>query len=47
MIHSARIGINRAEEWNTKPLRFYILNNESISKRDKIAERQFEENQFD
>ncbi|CAH1099993.1 unnamed protein product [Psylliodes chrysocephalus] len=47
VIHSARIGINRAEEWNTKPLRFYILNNESVSKRNKTAERQFEENQFD
>lgn len=43
VIHSARIGINRAEEWNTKPLRFYILNHESVSKRDKAAERKYKE----
>ncbi|XP_028151354.1 uncharacterized protein LOC114344732 isoform X2 [Diabrotica virgifera virgifera] len=41
VVHSARIGINRAEEWNTKPLRFYILSNDSVSKRDKAAELQY------
>ncbi|CAH1281818.1 unnamed protein product [Diabrotica balteata] len=41
VVHSARIGIKRAEEWNTKPLRFYILNNDSVSKCDKAAELQY------
>ena len=33
-----RIGINYAEEWVTKPLRFYIKGNESVSVKDKEAE---------
>ena len=35
-----RIGINYAEEWVAKPLRFYIKGNESVSVRDKTAESQ-------
>lgn len=39
VVRTSRIGINRAgEEWASKPFRFYILNNEHVSKRDKIAE---------
>ncbi|KAF5303965.1 hypothetical protein FQA39_LY01750 [Lamprigera yunnana] len=37
---TSRIGINSAgEEWAKKPLRFYILNNMSISIRDKNMEK--------
>ncbi|KAG5887409.1 hypothetical protein JTB14_024608 [Gonioctena quinquepunctata] len=39
VVSSARIGINNAGEWTSKPLRFYILGNESVSKRDKARER--------
>lgn len=38
IVTSARINIDYAEEWADKPLRFYILGNKSVSKRDKSAE---------
>ncbi|XP_048757975.2 uncharacterized protein LOC125668186 isoform X2 [Ostrea edulis] len=38
IVTSARINIDYAEEWAKKPLRFYVLGNKSISKRDKPAE---------
>lgn len=39
IVTSSRIGIESAgEEWANKPLRFYILGNSSVSKRDKIVE---------
>lgn len=41
IVHSSRIGIASAGvEWSTKPLRFYILSNDSVSKRDKAAEEE-------
>lgn len=33
-----RIGINYAEEWTDKPLRFYVRGCPSVSVRDKVAE---------
>ena len=36
---SARIGIDSAEEWAKKPLRFYVKGNKSVSVRDKEAEK--------
>lgn len=40
IVKTSRIGIASAgEEWAKKPLRFYILNNNFVSKRDKTAER--------
>lgn len=42
IVCSSRIGVASAgREWATKPLRFYILNSESVSKRDKAAEKEF------
>ncbi|XP_018569218.1 probable DNA-3-methyladenine glycosylase [Anoplophora glabripennis] len=42
IVHTSRIGIASAGvEWASKPLRFYILNNDSVSKRDKVAEEDF------
>ncbi|XP_018569191.1 probable DNA-3-methyladenine glycosylase [Anoplophora glabripennis] len=39
IVNSTRIGIGpSAEEWVLKPLRYYILTNKSVSKRDKNAE---------
>ena len=38
IIVSSRIGINYAEEWIKKPLRFYIKGNQSVSIKDKAAE---------
>lgn len=39
-VTTSRIGIESAgEEWANKPLRFYILGNEFVSKRDKVAEK--------
>lgn len=38
IVTGARINIDYAEEWAQKPLRFYILGNKSVSKRDKAAE---------
>lgn len=39
IVKTSRIGINSAgEEWAKKPLRFYILSNQFVSKRDKKAE---------
>ncbi|XP_018569225.1 probable DNA-3-methyladenine glycosylase [Anoplophora glabripennis] len=43
IVHTSRIGIASAGvEWTIKPLRFYILNNDSISKRDKAAEEELD-----
>lgn len=40
VVTSSRIGIESAgEEWVNKPLRFYVLGNKSVSKRDKIVEK--------
>lgn len=40
VVKTGRIGIDSAgEEWAKKPLRFYILNNHFVSRRDKKAER--------
>ncbi|VEN33459.1 unnamed protein product [Callosobruchus maculatus] len=39
IVQTTRIGIASAGEWATKPLRYYILNNKCVSKRDKNAER--------
>ena len=41
IVISTRIGIASAgEEWAGKPLRFYVLSNPHVSKRDKKAERE-------
>ena len=39
IVASARIGVNYAGDWATKPLRFYIRGNKSVSVRDKAAEQ--------
>lgn len=40
IVTTSRIGIDSAgEEWASKPLRFYILGNANVSKRDKIVEQ--------
>ncbi|KAF4519226.1 hypothetical protein B566_EDAN015332 [Ephemera danica] len=40
VVTSHRIGIESVGgEWSTKPLRFYLLGNNSVSKRDKISEQ--------
>lgn len=40
IVTSSRVGIESAgEEWANKPLRFYVLGNPSVSKRDKIVEK--------
>lgn len=39
IVTSSRIGIESAgQEWAQKPLRFYVLNSSSVSRRDKIVE---------
>jgi DNA-3-methyladenine glycosylase len=39
IVNCRRIGIASAgEEWAAKPLRFYVLSNAHVSKRDKKAE---------
>lgn len=39
VISSKRIGLGKsAEEWASKPLRYYIFKNKSVSKADKEAE---------
>lgn len=40
----SRIGINYAEEWIKKPLRFYIKGNQSVSIKDKVAEAELNKN---
>lgn len=43
VVSTSRIGIASAgEEWAKKELRFYILGNPCVSKRDKKAESNFE-----
>lgn len=41
VISCPRIGINRAEEWISKPLRYYIFGNDYVSKRNKKVENEF------
>ncbi|XP_070581230.1 DNA-3-methyladenine glycosylase-like [Ptychodera flava] len=38
IVSCSRIGIDYAEEWASKPLRFYIKGNKCVSVRDKKAE---------
>lgn len=39
IVKSRRIGIDSAgQEWANKLLRFYVINNKSVSKRDKAQE---------
>lgn len=39
IVKCKRIGVESAgEEWATKPLRFYIYGNKSVSKKDKVGE---------
>ncbi|KAJ8957525.1 hypothetical protein NQ318_020563 [Aromia moschata] len=41
VINTSRIGLGpSAEEWKAAPLRYYILNNKNVSKRDKKAEKE-------
>lgn len=41
IVYCSRIGIASAGvEWSIKPLRFYIFNSDSVSKRDKAAEEE-------
>lgn len=42
IIACPRIGIHYGEEWISKPLRYYILHNEYVSKRNKEAENELE-----
>lgn len=39
IISCPRIGINYAGEWVSKPLRYYIFNNEHVSKQNKMFEK--------
>lgn len=42
IVASSRIGIASAgDEWANKPLRFYILGNKHVSKKDRKAEKLF------
>jgi DNA-3-methyladenine glycosylase len=44
IVTSQRIGIDSAGiEWASKPLRFYVLGSLSVSRRDKISEKQLQE----
>ncbi|XP_069685661.1 uncharacterized protein [Periplaneta americana] len=44
IVVSQRIGIDSVGiKWASKPLRFYLLGNSSVSRRDKIKEKEFEE----
>ena len=40
VVVTSRININHAEEWITKPLRFYILGNSCVSVCDRLAEKE-------
>ncbi|KAJ8957524.1 hypothetical protein NQ318_020562 [Aromia moschata] len=43
VVHTSRIGIASAGKlWASRPLRFYILNNDSVSRRDKKVEKELE-----
>lgn len=42
VVNCARIGIPSASEWALAPLRYYILNNEHVSKRNKKVEEELE-----
>ncbi|CAL1546236.1 unnamed protein product [Lymnaea stagnalis] len=39
IVRCARVNIGYAEEWEHKPLRFYVLGNKCVSVRDKQAEQ--------
>lgn len=43
IVSCARVNIGYAEEWEHKPLRFYILGNKCVSLRDKQAEKNISE----
>jgi DNA-3-methyladenine glycosylase len=44
IVTSHRIGIDSVgTEWASKPLRFYLLGNSSVSRRDKSREKQLQE----
>jgi DNA-3-methyladenine glycosylase len=43
VVTSHRIGIESVgSEWASKPLRFYLLGNSSVSRRDKARERELQ-----
>jgi DNA-3-methyladenine glycosylase len=44
VVTSHRIGIDSVgSEWASKPLRFYLLGNPSISRRDRDREKELQE----
>jgi DNA-3-methyladenine glycosylase len=44
VVTSHRIGIDSVgTEWASKPLRFYLLGNSSVSRRDEGSEKAFRE----
>ncbi|XP_041363322.1 uncharacterized protein LOC121378974 [Gigantopelta aegis] len=40
VVQTKRVNIDTAEEWSSKPLRFYLLGSEFVSVKDRQAERQ-------
>jgi DNA-3-methyladenine glycosylase len=43
-VTSHRIGIDSVgTEWSSKPFRFYLLGNSSVSRRDEVSEKAFRE----
>ena len=44
IVKSERIGINYAEDWTKKLLRYYVLGNVSVSVRDKVKETEMQSN---
>jgi len=44
IVTSHRIGIDSVgNEWSSKPFRFYLLGNSSVSRRDEVSEKAFRE----
>jgi len=44
IVTSHRIGIDSVgTEWSSKPFRFYLLGNSSVSRRDEVSEKAFRE----
>jgi len=44
IVTSHRIGIDSVDtEWSSKPFRFYLLGNSSVSRRDEVGEKAFRE----
>jgi 3-methyladenine DNA glycosylase Mpg len=44
IVTSQRIGIDSVgAKWASKPLRFYLLGNASVSRRDKVREETFKQ----